>query len=105
MKSELEYVLKELAQYIICGEENIKNAYQKEEITQLDPNIKDINKVYRKFQKIEQDNYWRMQEEEIFYRQAKYLEKFEDDYAISEVFKNGYHSFERNYTYSSFTLK
>ena len=36
MRSELDFVLKELAQYIIYGEENIKNAYKEEKIIQLD---------------------------------------------------------------------
>ena len=57
MRSELDFVLKELAQYIIYGEENIKNAYKEEKIIQLDKNITDINKVYKKFQRIEKDNY------------------------------------------------
>ena len=88
MRSELDFVLKELAQYIIYGEENIKNAYKEEKIIQLDKNITDINKVYKKFQRIEKDNYWRMDEDEIFYRQAKYLENFEDNYEVKNVHRN-----------------
>lgn len=105
MKSELEYVLKELAQYIIYGEENLTNAYKKEEIIQLDQNITEVNKIYNKFNKIEQDNFWRMRQSHIFYRQAKYVENFEDNYPISEVYKNDFHNFKMNYTYEGFSYK
>lgn len=106
MKSELEYVLKELAQYVIYGEEKLKNVYQKEKITKLDStNMNDINKIYKKFQKIEEDNYWRMQEDEIFYKQAKYLEDFEDDYEINQMYRNSYFSYKNSYTYESFSFK
>lgn len=104
MRSELDFVLKELAQYIIYGEENIKNAYKKEKIIQLDKNITDINKVYKKFQRIEKDNYWRMDEDEIFYRQAKYLENFEDNYEVKNVHRNSYNIFGVDYTYSNFSF-
>ena len=104
MRSELDFVLKELAQYIIYGEENIKNAYKEEKIIQLDKNITDINKVYKKFQRIEKDNYWRMDEDEIFYRQAKYLENFEDNYEIKNVHRSSYHMFGVDYTYSNFSF-
>ena len=95
MRSELDFVLKELAQYIIYGEENIKNAYKEEKIIQLDKNITDINKVY---------NYWRMDGNEIFYRQAKYLENFEDNYEIKNVHRSSYHMFGVDYTYSNFSF-
>lgn len=104
MRSELDFVLKELAQYIIYGEENIKNAYKEEKIIQLDKNITDINKVYKKFQRIEKDNYWRMDGNEIFYRQAKYLENFEDNYEIKNVHRSSYHMFGVDYTYSNFSF-
>lgn len=104
MRSELDFVLKELAQYIIYGEENIKNAYKEEKIIQLDKNITDINKVYKKFQRIEKDNYWRMDEDEIFYRQAKYLENFEDNYEVKNVHRNSYNIFGVDYTYSNFSF-
>lgn len=104
MKSELEYVLQELAQYIIYGEENIKQKYKKEEIPKLDPKINDVQKIYKKFQKIEKDNYWRMEEEEIFYKQAKFLENFEDNYGANGV-NNGYYDYRIGKTYSGFTFK
>ena len=104
MRSELDSILRELAQYIIYGEENVKNAYKEEKIIQLDKNITDINKVYKKFQKIEKDNYWRMDEDEIFYRQAKYLENFEDNYEVKNVHRNSYHMFGVDYTYSNFSF-
>ncbi len=68
MRSELDFILRELAQYIINGDENIKGAYKEEKIDKLDKNIIDINRIYRKFQRIEQENYWKMEESEIFYR-------------------------------------
>ncbi len=106
MKSELQYVLQELAQYIIYGEENLKRKYQKEEIPKLDPKINDIQKIYKKFQKIEKDNYWRMGEEEIFYKQAKFLENFEDDYKSKEVTNNYYnYNYRVGKTYSGFTFR
>ena len=104
MRSELDFVLKELAQYIMYGAEDVKNAYKEEKIIQLDKNITDINKVYKKFQKIEKDNYWRMDEDEIFYRQAKYLENFEDNYEVKNVHRNSYHMFGVDYTYSNFSF-
>lgn len=105
MRSELDFILKELAQYIIHGEENIKNAYKEEKIIKLDKNITDINKIYRKFQRIETENYWKMEENEIFYRQAKYLENFEDYYNIKNVHRRSYRVFEINYTYSKFSFE
>lgn len=105
MKSELEHVIKELAQYIVYGEENVKNSYQKEKIIKLDKNAEEINKIYKKFQKIERDNYWRMQEDEIFYKQAKYLENFEDNYEINQIYRNSYSPYQINYTYEGFSLR
>ena len=104
MRSELDFVLKELAQYIMYGAEDVKNAYKEEKIIQLDKNIADINKVYRKFQRIEKDNHWRMDEDEIFYRQAKYLENFEDNYEVKNVHRNSYNIFGVDYTYSNFSF-
>ncbi len=105
MKSELEYVLNELAQYMLYGTTNMKNEYQKQEIVQLDQNITNVNKIYKEFKKIEQKNYWDMPDEEIFYRQAKYLENFEDNYEVKET-HNSY-SIYRNYdnTYTNFSFK
>ena len=104
MRSELDFVLKELAQYIMYGAEDVKNTYKEEKIIQVDKNITDINKIYRKFQRIEKDNYWRMDEDEIFYRQAKYLENFEDNYEIKNVHRSSYHIFGVDYTYSNFSF-
>ena len=104
MKSELDLVLRELAQYFIYGTEDVKNAYKGEKIAKLDKKITDINKVYRNFQKIEKDNYWKMDTDEIFYRQAKYLENFEDNYEIKNVHRSSYHIFGVDYTYSNFSF-
>ena len=104
MRSELDFVLRELAQYIINGAEEIKNGYKEEKIVQLDKKITDINKDYKKFQRIEKDNYWKMDVNEIFYRQAKYLENFEDNYETKNVHRNSYHVFEVDYTYSDFSF-
>ena len=104
MRSELDFVLKELAQYIMYGAEDVKNTYKEEKIIQVDKNITDINKIYRKFQRIEKDNYWRMDEDEIFYRQAKYLENFEDNYEVKNVHRNSYNIFGVDYTYSNFSF-
>ena len=38
MKSELDLVLRELAQYFIYGTEDVKSAYKEEKIIQLDKN-------------------------------------------------------------------
>ena len=104
MRSELDFLLKEFAQYIIYGEENIKNTYKKEKIIQLDKNVTDISRIYRKFQRIEKDNYWKMDEDEIFYRQAKYLENFEDDYKTKNSYRHSYQDYRLDYTYSDFSF-
>ncbi len=104
MRSELDFVLRELAQYIMYGAEDVKSTYKEEKIVQLDNSIADINKIYRKFQRIEKDNYWRMDEDEIFYRQAKYLENFEDNYEVKNVHRNSYNIFGVDYTYSNFSF-
>ena len=104
MKSELDLVLRELAQYFIYGTEDVKSAYKEEKIIQLDKNVTDINRIYRKFQRIEKDNYWKMDTDEIFYRQAKYLENFEDNYEIKNVHRSSYHIFGVDYTYSNFSF-
>ena len=49
MRSEFDQILKELAQYIIFGEENTKNTYKKEKITYFDQdtsNLSEKNKIY-----------------------------------------------------------
>ncbi len=104
MRIELEGILNELAQYLLFGEENSDNTYKKEEIVQLDSNINDKNKIYKKFKKIEDDNYWKMDENEVFYRQAKYLENFEDDYIVPQIHRNSYDPFGSCYNYSGFSF-
>lgn len=104
MRIELDEILKDLAQYIIYGEENIKNAYQKEKIKQKDDDISDINKIYKKFQQIEQKNYWMMDSDEIFYKQAKYLENFEYLCEYTLQYENSYEEYRVNNTYSGFSL-
>ena len=104
MRSELDTILKEFAEFIIYGEENVKNAYKKEKINQLDKDITDIDSIYRKFQRIEKNNYWRMDRNEIFYRQAKYLENFEDHYKMKNVHRSSYHMYGTDYTYSNFSF-
>ena len=105
MKSELEEVINELAQYIIFGERyKTKNIYKKEKIEKLDEKTTDINKIYNKFRSIEQSNYFIMEEEELFYRQAKYLENFEDNYKEKQIQKNIFRAYERSCIYSKFSL-
>ena len=104
MRIELEEVLNELAQYMLFGKENADDVYKKEEIVQLDSNISDKNKIYKKFKKIEDDNYWRMDENEVFYRQAKYLENFEDDYIVPQIRRYSYDPFGSCYDYSGFSF-
>ena len=104
MDRDLEYVIRELAQYIIKGEKIGKNAYKKEKIVQLDKNSSDINQIYKKFKKIENDNYWSLQDDELFYWQAKYVENFEDDYEPKIERRNSYTLFVKRNTYSDFTL-
>ena len=107
MRSEFDQILKELAQYIIFGEENTKNTYKKEKITYFDQdtsNLSDKNKIYTKFSQIEKRNYWKMSEDEIFYRQAKYLENFEDNYNPKNIHRDSYEIFDLDYTYSEFSF-
>lgn len=104
MRIELEGILNELVQYLLFGEENSDNTYKKEEIVQLDSNISDKNRIYKKFKKIEDDNYWKMDENEVFYRQAKYLENFEDDYIAPQIHRNSYDIFGSCYDYSGFSF-
>ena len=104
MKIELEEVLNELVQYMLFGHENADDVYEKEEIIQLDSKTNDINQIYKKFKKIEEDNYWRMSEEEVFYRQAKYVENFEDSYIPSQIHRDSYDPFSSYYNYSEFSF-
>ena len=104
MKIELEEVLNELVQYMLFGHENADDVYEKEKIIQLDSKTNDINQIYKKFKKIEEDNYWRMSEEEGFYRQAKYVENFEDNYIPSQIRRNSYDPFSSYYNYSEFSF-
>ena len=106
MNRELEDVLNELAEYVLYGEENIINAYKKEEIHPIENGIQDNSdpkQIYKKFKQIEERNFWRMYADDIFYKQAKYLENYEDDCEIKEIHRNSYHIFEINYTYSGFS--
>lgn len=104
MKIELEEVLNELVQYMLFGHENADDVYEKEKIIQLDSKTNDINQIYKKFKKIEEDNYWRMSEEEVFYRQAKYVENFEDSYIPSQIHRDSYDPFSSYYNYSEFSF-
>lgn len=104
MRSELDKILNELAQYIIYGEENVKKAYQKEKITPLDSNASDIHKVYKKFQQIEEKNYWSMYDDQIFYKQAKYMENFEDTYEPSQQYRSSYNPYRTDNTYTDFSF-
>lgn len=103
MKIDLDNILEELAQYIIYGEENIKQKYQKEEIPPIDSKTNEIKKIYKKAKRIEEDNYWNMSKEEIFYKQAKFLENFEDNYEGSPI-NNTYYGFIIGKTYSRLTF-
>ena len=104
MKSELNKVLNELAQYIIYGEENVKRAYQAEKITPFDRYVSDIIKVYKMFQQIEEKYYWSMYNNQIFYKQAEYMENFEDTYETSNKYRSSYNPYRTDNTYSDFSF-
>lgn len=104
MRSKLDKILNELAQYIIYGEENVRKAYQMEKITPLDSNASDIRKVYKKFQQIEEKNYWSMYDDQIFYKQAKYMENFEDIYELSKKYRSSYNPYRTDNTYTDFSF-
>ena len=100
MKKEIEKLLKELSDFVIYGEEKIKEAYKKEKIVPVDNKIANINKIYKECRKIEEDNYWKMRHEEIFYLQAKFMEEFVyEDEKIKE-YNLGRDNFSRSSTYS-----
>lgn len=102
MESKWENVLQKLTEYIIYGEENSKQKYQKEEIPKLDPKNNNVRQIFKKFLKIGKDNYWR-RPEETFYMQAEFLEDFEDDYeGIAEPFS--FYDYRIHKTYSGFTF-
>ena len=104
MNKKLEEFIKELTEYIIKGEEKIKEKYQTEKIPKQDEKTADINRVYKQFRKIEKDNYWKMKYSEIFYRQGKYME----NYNLEETVKtNQEHriAVNGNDTYSGFTFE
>ena len=108
MNRELEDVLNELAEYVLYGEENIINAYKKEEIHPIENEIQDNSdpkQIYKKFKQIEERNFWRMYADDIFYKQAKYLENYEDDYEIKEIHRNSYHIFEINIHIQDFPMR
>ena len=97
MKSELEGILKELAQYIVYGEQEVIKAYQKEAIKPLDSKTEKIRKTYQEFKKIEQNNYFGILDNQVFYQQAKYLEDFEDDQTIQEENISDYYASDSTY--------
>jgi len=110
MKSELDVVINEFAQYVLFGERNVKNSYKAEKIskknekfTKLDKNITDINVIYKEFEKIRDDYCWN-RAEYVFYKQAKYLENFECDYPEGPYYKRKYTYFQAPRTYLYFSL-
>ena len=89
----LDLVLMELSQYMREEKYKRKNKegkYKEEKIPVLDTkNMSNVDTVYKKFRRIENDNYYRT-EQEIFYKQAKFLENFEDNYKIKQDIYSSY---------------
>ena len=87
MDFDIDFVLMELAQYIRKEKDKEKNKegqYKEEKIPVLDTKkMENVDTIYKKFKKIESDNYYK-REEETFYKQAKFLENFEDNYKIEK---------------------
>lgn len=106
MKEELLKVLEKYAEYIVSGDSKMKKQYTEEKIEKKGRKLYDINTMYKKFIKIEEDNYWRMQPEEIFYRQAKLMEDFEEDFEEETKSIAEYRSYyQYRNTYSDFSFK
>lgn len=101
MNKELEAVLNELAEYFIYGTEKVRNKYKTQIIEELDEDMSDVRKVYRQFRKIEFDNKWIMRQSELFYKQAKLVENFEDNYEEKHKRTRGYRN-DTTYDHFSF---
>ncbi len=102
----LDLVLMELSQYMREEKYKRKNKegkYKEEKIPVLDTkNMSNVDTVYKKFRRIENDNYYRT-EQEIFYKQAKFLENFEDNYKIKQDIYSSYrYSIYHDYSELSF---
>ena len=102
MNSELEFVLNELAQYTLFGDNNKKSKYKKEEIKLTGKDKKD-RELYNKFNDVELKNYWR-ENEENFYKQAKLVENFECNFEYKDVHRDSYDLFRYCGSYEGFSF-
>ncbi len=96
MKNKFERILEGLAQYLVYDNDettqyktqkiiydNIISKNQNTQIGKSKEQIEEESKAKRKFlqmKKIERENYWMLALDEVFYKQAKLLENFEDNY-------------------------
>jgi|GEM_PF-3631154 len=69
--------LEELVKYMSDLSKEVESKYKSQKINMLNDKEKNINRIYSKIQKIEKENYWRIEYNEIFYKQAQYLEDIE----------------------------
>lgn len=67
------------------GDKKDLNKYKAEKIKLKPSKEQELRQLYKKADKIQRDNYWKLEEEEIFYRQAQLLENIENN-AIQESY-------------------
>ena len=103
MSSELDFILNELAQYTIFGNQERKSQYQKEEI-KLTEKDKTDREIYNKFNQIEINNYWR-EEAEVFYKQAILLENYNCDCEYTVMHRDSYSPYRYCCTYAGFSFR
>lgn len=103
MSSELDFILNELAQYTIFGNQERKSQYQKEEI-KLTEKDKTDREIYNKFNQIKRNNFWR-EEEETFYKQAILLENYNCDCKYTVMHRDSYNPYRYCCTYAGFSFR
>lgn len=105
MNQAIQKILEEFAEYMLYGEENIKQRYQMQKIEKR-PTTEgnNIESVYRHLAKMQNATYWGTAHKQDYYEQAKYIETVEDHYVTKRTeYKEEYYYYNDG-SYPRFTL-
>ncbi len=109
MNEAIQKILEEFAEYVVYGEENIKQKYQAQTIQKRKAKaekeeLPNIEAMYRKFAKMQNTSFWGYNRTEAYYEQAQYIENVEDDYTeAKQGYREDYYAYNDG-SYPRFTL-
>ena len=79
MNEAIKQILVDFAEYVVYGENNIKKKYEAQKLEEAKPK-KSIENIYKKFANMQNTTYWGYNRAEEYYKQAKLIEKLEDNF-------------------------